>query len=209
MPSLVAAARIDADAVFQHLLERSIYDGGMQQAQHWQVLLEIGPASGDRSGWFDRLAEVASEVVGDFTRLDAWILDAGYRAEIDARLEGDRLVLESLVMMHEMLKTTRRVADYDRDDPTFAEDFPDFVETDEFGRNMTTILLEVMQQRPPRFLDTIDVVKRILERESLLTANVRTAIDEIREAMLPGVSAARQAYSAADRARAPTDWVTA
>ena len=207
MPVLTAAARIDADAVFEHLLERSIYDGGLQHAGHWQALLDIGPPRGDRSAWFDRLAEAAPEVVDNFTRLDVWITDAAYRAEIEARLRTDQTVLLTLVMMAELLETTRRIGDQDRDDPSFAEDYPGFVEPAEMGETFAKVITALVTQRPPRFLATIDVATRILEREQVLSAETKAALSEVRDTILATISAAREAYYAADRARNPTDWV--
>jgi len=209
MPTLSAAAQVNADAVFEHLVERSIYDGGLQHAGHWQALLDIGPAGGDRSAWFDRMAAVAPEVVKDFARLDAWITDPAYRAAVEERLENDRLALKVLEMMAQLLKTTRRVGTDDCDDPSFAEDFPRYGEPSEIGGNMNMIITGLVKQQPPRFLATIDLVRRVLEKEELLTDESRTTLKGIRESMLHGVSAARDAYSAADRAREPTDWVKA
>lgn len=209
MPSLIAAAHINADAVFEHLVEHSIYDGGRQHATHWQVLLEVGPASGDRSAWFDRLADVSPEVVDNFTRLDVWITDAEYRAEIEARLATDETVLRSLLMMADLLETTRRIGAQDRDDPSFAEDYPGFTEPAEIGETFGKVIAALVTQSPPRFLATLDVATRILGEEELLTAEVKAALEATREVLLASISAARKSYSAADRARAPTDWLTA
>lgn len=66
-----------------------------------------------------------------------------------------------------------------------------------------------MGQRAPRFLHTLDTVTRVLTKESLLSEDAAVTLKNIREAMLPNVSAARHAYSAAERDRFPTDWVTA
>jgi len=102
-----------------------------------------------------------------------------------------------------------RVGTDDCDDPSFAEDFPRYGEPSEIGGNMNMIITGLVKQQPPRFLATIDLVRRVLEKEELLTDESRTTLKGIRESMLHGVSAARDAYSAADRAREPTDWVKA
>jgi hypothetical protein len=171
------------------------------------VLLDIGPAEGNRSVWFDRLAEVAPEVVDNFTELDVWIADPAYRAEIEGRLAADETVLRVLVMMAEVLETARRIGAQDREDPSFAEDYPGFVEPAEMAETFAKMITALVTQRPPRFLATLDITTRLLEREQALSAETRAALSEVRETILTTMSAARNAYSAADRARNPTDWV--
>jgi hypothetical protein len=208
MAALIAAAQINADAVFEHLVEHSIYDGGRQHAAHWQELLDIGPASGDRSAWFDRLAEVAPEVVDNFTQLDVWITDAAYRTEIEARLATDETVLRSLVMMADLLETTRRIAAQDRDDPSFAADYPSFEEPADIGETFAKVIAALVTQRPPRFLATLDVASRILGEQELLTEEVKESLEATRDVLLTTISSERKRYLAADRARVPIDWVT-
>lgn len=204
---LSAAARLDADAVFRHLVARSIPDGGLHHAANWRALLGIGPADGDRSAGYDRMAEVAPEIVDSVLQLDIWISDQGHRAEIEERLKVDRAVLSTLAVLIELRDTGRRIAAYEREDPEAQKECSD-VDDGEVESNMVAVMVRLVELSTPRFLDTVDTVARVLTEERLLTEEVDARLKAIREGMLPGVSAARDEYSAIERGRRPTDWVT-
>ena len=46
--TLTAAAQIDPDAVFEPLLERTIYDGAIARAEHWRALLGLDAVASRR-----------------------------------------------------------------------------------------------------------------------------------------------------------------
>lgn len=207
--TLRAAASVDPEQVFEELVERSVYDGGLKYAEHWSALLAIGPRGGDRSAWFDRMAEVAPEIINNVTALDTWILDAAHRAEVGERLKVDEVALGMLAMILEWRKVSGSIEAYEREHSDSVDADAEEVDSDAVQAKLVASLVKLMELRAPRFLDTLDTVARVLKREKLLSESDEKRLDTLREEMLPAASAARDRYTAIEHSRRPTDWVTA
>lgn len=202
---LTAAARIDSDAVFEHLLERSIYDGAIARAEHWQELLAIGPTDGNRDRWFDRMGIVAHEIVEKAVSLEKWMLDPIDREQLEARLPNDRLIYQTLILLHEFRKTCIRISGASIDDDNdYVPDVNDATAHDKFAE----LIILAIERQPPRFLATVDDARNVLEKNNLLTEERSASLEAARELLIATHDTAREYYSDNDRARRPTDWIT-
>jgi hypothetical protein len=200
---LTEAARINADAVFEHLLERSIYDGAVARAEHWQALLRIGPADGSRDRWFDRMALVAPEIVDSALSLKEWMLQSSDRQRVEARLSADYRVYQSLVLVLKVRETIDQLPADPLDGGGDVGDVDEAIVLSSFAE----LAVRLIQTKPPRFLRTVDDASGMLKRQNLLTADRAAALATVRELLVSTQSSERDAYSEADRARFPTDWV--
>lgn len=199
---LTTAAKIDADAVFEHLLERSIYDGAMAHAEQWQTLLTIGPSDGNRDRWFDRMAKVAHEVVDSAIELDKWMRDSADRKQIEARLSADFLVYRALFLLAKVQEAIEQLAP-PLDDAGVVSDPNDVPAPDMFAE----AVMWSIETRPPSFLKTVDDARDVLKRENLLTNKRAACLAAAREILVSTHDDARRAYSYLDRVRRPTDWI--
>lgn len=210
--TLTAAAQIDPDAVFEPLLERTIYDGAIAWAQHWQALLGLDAVASHRECWLSRMAEVAHEVLSNVTTLDSWILDPALRATIAAKLTSDYKVHEALITLDQLKEMVDNLltpipggADDDDDD----EDDPqsDF-DPRESVRLLAEVIVRQIEETQIQFLNTIDNTSNLLERMELLTDALKARLTARRETLLPAYSDARKSYSEARREALPEGWVT-
>jgi len=202
---LSAAARIDSDAVFEHLLERSIYDGAIAGAEHWQMLLAIGPTDGNRDRWFDRMGIVSNEIVENAISLEKWMLDPIDREQLEARLPSDRLIYQTLILLHNFRKTSIRLSGTSiDDDDDYVPDVNNAAAHDKFAE----LIMLAIERQPPRFLATVDDARNVLKKNNLLTEERSASLAAARELLVATHDTARKSYSDVDRARRPSDWIT-
>lgn len=210
--TLTAAAQIDPDAVFEPLLERTIYDGAIARAEHWQALLGLDAVASHREGWLSRMAEVAHEVLSNVTTLDSWILDPALRATVAAKLTSDYKVYEALVTLHQLKEMVDDLltpipggADDDDDD----EDDPqsDF-DPRESVRLLAVVIVRQIEETQIQFVNTIDDTSNLLERMEILTDALKARLTARRETLLAAYSNARTSYSEARREALPEGWIT-
>lgn len=211
--TLTAAAQIDPDAVFEPLLELTIYDGAIARAEHWQALLGLDAVASRREAWLSRMAEVAHEVIPDVTALDSWILDTALRATVEAKLASDCKVYETLVtlirlknMVDVLLTPISGVAGEDEDGDG------DDGQVDFDPRTSLPLLAEaivrLIEEKQIQFLNTVDHTSNLFERMELLTDDIKARLAAKRESMLPTYSDVRKSYSEARRESLPEGWIT-
>jgi hypothetical protein len=210
---LTEAARLNPDSVFEHLLQRSIYDGGLAHAEHWQALLRIGPTGGDLSRWYDRLASVAHEVIYKATDIKKWLVDPDHAKQIDARLKSDLDVYRMLVVflefrdkVEEFQKLSDRIkanSHDDCDDGDVVDESNIFIVLEGIAK----LVVRIIHEKPPHFLHTVDDARDVLKRHSLLTDDHAQELAATRERLISTHAAAGDAYANADRAKRPADWI--
>ncbi|MCU0733429.1 MAG: hypothetical protein MUE84_17850, partial [Hyphomonas sp.] len=208
--TLTAAVQIDPGAVFEPLLERTIYDGAIARAEHWQALLGLDAVANHREVWLARMAEVAHEVISDVTALDSWIHDPALRARIETKLASDRKAYEALVtliklkeMVDHLVTPISGVA---------GENEVDDGQVDFDPRTslplMAELIVRQIEEGQIQFLNTVDRTSNLLERMDLLTDDIKARLAAKRESLLPTYSDARKGYSEARREALPEGWIT-
>lgn len=213
--TLTAAAQIDPDAVFEPLLERTIYDGAIARAEHWHALLGLDAVASHREGWLSRMAEVAHEVISKVTSLDSWILDPALRAKVAAKLASDHKVYEALVtliqlkdIVDDLLTPISGGPDDDEDDENDEDDTQSDFDPRESVRLLAEAIVRQIEENQIQFLNTIDDTLNLLDGMELLTDALKARLAARRETLLPAYSDARKSYSEARREAVPERWVT-
>jgi len=210
--TLSTAAQIDPEAVFELLLERTIYDGAIARVEQWSQLLSLDSAATHLDRWLTRMAEVAHEVIPTVTALESWILDPELRSDLAARLAADYEVYEALVtlirlkeLVDDLLTPILGGEEGDDNEKQGAERSFD-------PRMSLPILAEAIVRQieagPIQFMQTINDTSSLLKRMKLITDSIKSRLAAKSESLKPTYSAARKAYSRALREVRPEGWDT-
>ncbi|OBQ58640.1 hypothetical protein [Mesorhizobium erdmanii] len=202
---ILAAAAVDANAVFRHLLRLTIFDGARQRKNFWTLLFEaIGPDK-NLDPWLDEMAEVAQHVLDKATSSNQWISDPVIRKSLDERMSRDILVYTMLQIQLEADRTEKALSElpYEEDDDQ-AKGGDDNAES--LAEGYANLIIKVIKAKPPRFLATIDDTIAIFRHLNMGEELIRILRAE-REILVPVFS---ESYRQATQSKAsdrPAGWV--
>jgi hypothetical protein len=199
---ILAAVKVDADAVFRHLLKRTIFDGPRQRKAFWTLLLDaVGPDK-DLKPWLDEMAEVAQHVLDKATGSDEWISNPAVRKSFDECMSRDILIYTMLEILFEADRTEKALAEMpDEEDDAAGEDGTGFL-----AEKYASLIIEMIKARPPRFLATIDDTTAVFKHLKI-SDEVVGALQTERDVLSPIFSKSyRQATRSAPSIR-PAGWV--
>ncbi|WP_447929916.1 nSTAND3 domain-containing NTPase [Sphingopyxis fribergensis] len=205
---LASAAEIDADAIFPHLLERSMYDGGLHHAANWRILLAKGPADGDLSPWLDRLAEAAPVIVSRWIDIGTWIVEPEMRSQVENRLKNDEIALTLLQSILQFAEDLPAIERYEAS--LTAEELAEEGDDIEPGTLRSKIVdssILLIGKAPPAFLDTIDVFRDIVTDKAIATNDQTKRLEPIREQVIDGMSKLRDRLKISYKVPEPEGWV--
>lgn len=199
---LAEVADADADAVFPFLLERSIYDGGLAHAANWQILLTIGPRDGNRGHWYDQMADAAPVIADHIDRMDKWLSDPEHRSEIERRLVSDTGALTALNTISDLTDHWTKIK--------HAEEAGDGSDRDLDRNRLLSALAEAtvltLEKDPPRFLDTIELVRDYLGDQQLLDDEQKERIAAVRSKAVDKLQELRHEHAQSRNVPDPVDW---